>query len=78
LHEIKHDGYRAQAQLCEGARIFTRRGYDWAPRMPTIAAAVSALPVKSVILDGELGAVDIKGKPVFYDYRRPWRQGRRG
>ena len=35
--------------------------------MPTIAAAVSALPVKSVILDGELVAVDAKGKPVFYE-----------
>ena len=67
LHEIKHDGYRAQAQLCGGARIFTRRGYDWAARMPTIAAALSALPVKSVVLDGELVAVDAKGKPVFYE-----------
>jgi hypothetical protein len=43
LHEIKHDGYRAQAQLNEDARIFTRRGHDWAARMPAIAAAVSAL-----------------------------------
>ena len=68
LHEIKHDGYRAQAQVTDGAaRIFTRRGFDWAARMPTIAAAVSALPVKSVILDGELVAVDAKGQPVFYE-----------
>ncbi len=34
--------------------------------MPTVAAAV-ALPVKSVILDGELVAVDPKGQPVFYE-----------
>jgi bifunctional non-homologous end joining protein LigD len=67
LHEIKHDGYRAQTQLSDGARIFTRRGYDWAARMPTIAAAVSALPAKSVILDGELVAVDANGQPVFYE-----------
>ena len=67
LHEIKHDGYRAQAQLHEGARIYTRRGYDWAARMPTIAAAVRSLPVKSAILDGELVAVDTKGQAVFYD-----------
>ena len=66
LHEIKHDGYRAQAQLHEGARIYTRRGYDWAARMPTIAAAVRSLPVKSRILDGELVAVDTKGQAVFY------------
>ena len=74
LHEIKHDGYRAQAQLHEGARIFTRRGYDWAARMPTIAAAVRSLPVKSVILDGELVAVDAKGQAVFYELAR--RDGR--
>ena len=68
LHEIKHDGYRAQVQVTDGAaHIFTRRAYDWAARMPTIAAAVSALPVKSVILDGELVAVDAKGQPVFYE-----------
>ena len=35
--------------------------------MPTIAAAVRGLPVKSVILDGELVAVDARGKPVFYE-----------
>jgi bifunctional non-homologous end joining protein LigD len=63
LHEIKHDGYRAQAQLNEGARIFTRRGDDWAARMPTISAALNSLPVKSVILDGELVSVDAKGQP---------------
>lgn len=68
LHEIKHDGYRAQAQLNDGTpRIFTRRGYDWSTRMPTVSAAVRALPVKSVILDGELVAVDAKGQPVFYE-----------
>jgi bifunctional non-homologous end joining protein LigD len=67
LHEIKHDGYRAQAQLHDGARIFTRRGHNWAARMPTISAAVSSLPVKSVILDGELVAVDAMGNAVFYE-----------
>ena len=29
IHEIKHDGYRAQAHLTGGrAQIFTRNGYD--------------------------------------------------
>ena len=68
LHEIKHDGYRAQAQFSDGvARIFTRRGNDWAARMPTIAASVKALPVNNIILDGELVAVDAKGQAVFYE-----------
>ena len=67
LHEIKHDGYRAQAQFSDGVRIFTRGGHDCAAPMPTIAAAVSALPVNNVILDGELVAVDAKGQAVFYE-----------
>jgi bifunctional non-homologous end joining protein LigD len=68
LHEIKHDGYRAQAQFHEGsARVYTRRGNDWAQRMPTISASLAALPVNNIILDGELVAVDAKGQAVFYE-----------
>jgi bifunctional non-homologous end joining protein LigD len=68
LHEIKHDGYRAEVQFCEGKpRIFTRDGNDWAARMPTIAASIAALPVNTVVLDGELVAADREGKPIFYD-----------
>jgi bifunctional non-homologous end joining protein LigD len=68
LHEIKHDGYRAQAQFFEGsAHVYTRRGHDWAARMPTVAAALNALPVNNIILDGELVAVDGKGSAIFYE-----------
>lgn len=68
LHEIKHDGYRAQAHFHDAAvNVFTRRGHEWAARMPTIAASVKALPVNNVILDGELVAVDAKGQAVFYE-----------
>jgi bifunctional non-homologous end joining protein LigD len=69
LHEIKHDGYRLQAHVREGAvSLYTNhRGNDWALRMPTIAASVRALPVNNVILDGELVAVDAKGNPVSYE-----------
>ena len=68
LNEIKHDGYWAQAQFCEGQpSVYTRRGNDWAARMPTIAASLAALPVNNVILDGELCAIDRQGRPTFYD-----------
>ena len=77
LHEIKHDGYRAQAHLDAGTRIYTRRGYDWAARMPTISAAVSALPVPNVILDGELIAVDARGSRCSTNSRLPWRRSQR-
>lgn len=68
VHEIKFDGYRCQAQFYDGAaRIFTRRGHDWASRMPTIAASITAIPVNNIVLDGELVAVDAKGNAVFYE-----------
>jgi len=43
LHEIKHDGYRLQAHVREGAvSLYTNhRGNDWALRMPTIAAVTA-------------------------------------
>jgi bifunctional non-homologous end joining protein LigD len=68
LHEIKHDGYRAQAQFYDGAaHVYTLRGNDWAARMPTIAASITSLPVNNIILDGELVAVDAKGNALFYE-----------
>jgi len=48
LHEIKHDGYRAQAQFNERSYVFTRAGNEWAARMPTIAGALGALPTNQV------------------------------
>lgn len=72
LHEIKHDGYRAQAHFHEGAAaIFTSDASDWAARMPTIAASLRALPVNNAILDGELVAVDAAGKAVSYELPPP-------
>jgi bifunctional non-homologous end joining protein LigD len=68
LHEIKHNGYRLQAHVREGAvALYTSGSNDWTLRMPTIAASVRALPVNNVILDGELVAVDAKGNAVFYE-----------
>ncbi len=67
FHEIKHDGYRAQAQFDKRARILMRRGADWAERMPGIAAALAGLPANNVVLDGEVVAVGETGLPVFGD-----------
>src|SRR5437588_483731 len=54
VHEIKHDGYRF---ICrrdgESVQLFTRRGYDWTERLPTIAKALRSLPVNSATVDGE-------------------------
>ena len=54
IHEIKYDGYRTQVLLERGqARVFTRNGYDWSDRYPSIIRAASHLPSQSAIIDGE-------------------------
>jgi bifunctional non-homologous end joining protein LigD len=66
LHEIKWDGYRLIARVENGrAKILTRRGHDWTARFPTIAKAIAALPVTSVMLDGEAVVEDERGIPSF-------------
>ena len=55
-----------QAHFDGEPRIYTRRGNEWAARMPTIAAALKALPANNLVLDGELAALDRTGKPSFY------------
>lgn len=63
LHEIKFDGYRIQAHVKDGAvHFFTRSGKDWTDRFGEgIATAVASLPVRQVILDGEI-VVDVAGR----------------
>lgn len=73
IHEIKHDGFRILAELDSGrVRLITRKGFDLAPRFPLAAAAISALPARSCIVDGEAIAYDANGLSVFnlLRYRR--------
>jgi bifunctional non-homologous end joining protein LigD len=59
IHEIKYDGYRCQVLLERGeTRVFTRNGYDWSDRYPSIIRAASHLPCRSAIIDDE--AIDFE------------------
>jgi bifunctional non-homologous end joining protein LigD len=70
VHEIKHDGYRLMARRdAVGIRLFTRGGYDWAHRYPLIVQAVSLLPVRSCLIDGEAVVCDDDGLPIFQRLR---------
>jgi bifunctional non-homologous end joining protein LigD len=70
LHEVKWDGYRAQAHLRDGkAIIYTRNGQDWTRQFATIAAAVAKLRAKRAVLDGELIVLDKDGKADFQALR---------
>jgi bifunctional non-homologous end joining protein LigD len=66
IHEIKHDGYRCQVLLEQGyARVFTRNGYDWSDRYPSIAHAAAKFPCVSAIIDGEAILQDRNGVSDF-------------
>ena len=66
IHEIKHDGYRCQVLLERGhARVFTRSGYDWSERYPSIVRAAAKLPCGSAIIDGEAIVQDQNGVSDF-------------
>jgi bifunctional non-homologous end joining protein LigD len=50
-------------------RLITRAGNDFSSRFPFIAKAVSNLPVRSCLIDGEAIVCDENGLAVF-DFRR--------
>jgi hypothetical protein len=66
VHEVKHDGYRLIVRRDgETVRLFTRRGYNWTDRYPSIAAAAAKLRAKSFTLDGEAVVAGADGVAVF-------------
>jgi bifunctional non-homologous end joining protein LigD len=65
-YEIKHDGFRFLAvRQRKQVRIYSRGGHDWSERLPTIAAALQVLPVRSVVIDGEGVICGPDGKSDF-------------
>jgi bifunctional non-homologous end joining protein LigD len=67
LHELKFDGYRILAHI-EGARkvrLISRNGKDWTARFRVVADAISDLPLKAGLLDGEVVALDNGGVSNF-------------
>jgi bifunctional non-homologous end joining protein LigD len=66
LFELKLDGMRAIVEK-NGAKLdmWTRNGKSLAHRFPTLAKALDALPVDTVILDGEIVALDENGQSHF-------------
>jgi ATP-dependent DNA ligase len=66
LHEIKHDGFRIMARRdSAGIRLITCNGNDFTNRFPIIVAAVTALPTRSFLIDGEAIVTNGNGLAVF-------------
>jgi ATP-dependent DNA ligase len=54
VHEIKYDGYRLIVRRSgDRVRLFTRRGYDWSDRYPSIveAAKICVRPQQDLAQD---------------------------
>ncbi|WP_426748038.1 DNA ligase D [Myxococcus faecalis] len=66
VYEVKYDGFRALAALVGGKlALRSRRGNDLSKRFPALAEALRGLRVKDVVLDGEIVALDAKGRSRF-------------
>jgi bifunctional non-homologous end joining protein LigD len=66
LFEPKLDGYRVLAARVSGdAWLLTRNGNDCAAGFPEVARAIAALPFDRLVLDGEVVALDARGRPSF-------------
>jgi bifunctional non-homologous end joining protein LigD len=63
--EVKWDGYRSLAAVRRGrVRLVSRNGKSQNARFPTVVADLSDFPVDAVF-DGEIVAVDSRGRPDF-------------
>ena len=66
VFELKLDGIRALvAKNASKLDMWTRNAKSMANRFPTLAAALRELPADSLILDGEIVALDEKGHSHF-------------
>src|SRR5690606_9235044 len=62
--DLKLDGIRIQAHKRRAAvSLFTRSLDDITARLPSVVARVAELPADSLILDGEVIALDASGAP---------------
>jgi len=77
IHEIKFDGYRIQARLDNGkVKLLTRRGLDWTKKFPTIVEAISKLPARAALIDGELVSEGADGVSSFSLLQEDLKNGR--
>jgi len=69
--EFKWDGIRAMAYVEGGrVRLISRTGEEITPRYPEIHPMGRALGSKEVVLDGEVVALDEKGRPSFEEIQQ--------
>ena len=79
LHELKFDGYRMLCHLDGGSvRFWSRSKKDWTHKFPRLGKAVKDFPASRVILDGEVVAVDSRGRASFQKLQQAMKTGDAG
>jgi bifunctional non-homologous end joining protein LigD len=66
IYEIKFDAYRALAlRGVDEARILSRNKKDLGGKFPEVKDSIAALDIQGAIIDGEVVALDEKGRSSF-------------
>jgi bifunctional non-homologous end joining protein LigD len=66
IHEIKYDGYRLRVERNgDRVRLFTKGGYDWSKRYPSIVEAALKNRQKHFVIDGEAVILGVDGYSDF-------------
>jgi bifunctional non-homologous end joining protein LigD len=66
LFELKYDGYRLLVgKGASGTELLYRRGSEVSASFPEITRAVAALPLGSLVMDGEVVVADDENRPSF-------------
>jgi bifunctional non-homologous end joining protein LigD len=66
LYEIKYDGVRVLASRSgDTVELYGRKGQSFTARYPELTRALSALPLRHFVLDGEVVAFDESGRSSF-------------
>ena len=79
LHELKFDGYRMLCHLNPGGvRFWSRNKKDWTHKFPHLGKAIKEFPASTAILDGEVVAVDSKGRSSFQKLQQAMKTGDAG
>jgi bifunctional non-homologous end joining protein LigD len=65
IYESKFDGYRALALRGSETRILSRNQKDLGGKFPEVKDSIAALDLQDAIIDGEIVALDEKGRSSF-------------
>ena len=66
IYEVKWDGYRAlAAKAGDDVRLLSLKNRSLTPDFPTVVEAVRGVHADSALMDGEIVAIDPRGRPSF-------------